>query len=179
ITLENISEKDVKSYIKKLTKNGFTIDQTYLSGDGSIISDPEDIASAYEYHACNEDGWAAGLSYDPDTAILVVSSGYDIAEDNDAYDMLRAETPLGLLPEFSYGSFDSSKQDGGMYYAVFSNVTGDYADYAGALKEAGFNLDIDEGDSDGILWYYAYNEDGYFCEFNYTDGMARIGCGTD
>ncbi|MCR5332216.1 MAG: hypothetical protein K6E62_13690 [Lachnospiraceae bacterium] len=179
IILENITEKNVKSYIKKLTKNGFTTDRVYLSENGEVLPDKDDITGGFGYRASNDDGWSAQLAYDPESGTLTVTSGYDIEEEADAYDLLRAETPLGLLPGFTFGTFDSSKQDGEMYYAIFSNVEGDYAGYTELLKEAGFTLEADEGDSDGIIWYYAYNEDGYFCEFNYTDGMARIGCGTD
>ena len=177
ITIKNVSKKDIERYIAKLTESGFTIDTEYLSKDGSIIEDPDKIKGAFSYRAYNEDGWSAALSYDSKKDTVRISSGYDIIENTDAYDNLRVETPLGLLPEFTYGTFDSSKQEDEMYYAVFSNVSGDYNGYTELLKDAGFTVEADEGDSDGIIWYYAYNEDGYFCEFNYTDGMARIGCG--
>ncbi|MBO4414743.1 MAG: hypothetical protein J5824_02035 [Lachnospiraceae bacterium] len=178
LTLENVSEESVRKYIKTLTKRGFSIDTAYTDAEGNVIAEAEETEERhFIYSAENEDGWSAMLDYDPETRILTIGSGYQMAETTDVYGQLRDETALGLIPEFTYGDFDSSKQDGEMYYAIFSNVTGKYGRYVEQLKKAGFTEDADEGDVDGILWYNAVNEEGYSCEFIYSDGVVRIGCG--
>ncbi|MCR5324642.1 MAG: hypothetical protein K6E85_15405 [Lachnospiraceae bacterium] len=178
LTLENVSEKSVRKYIKTLTKQGFSVDAAFTDAEGGMLSGidgTEDIH--FIYSAENEDGWCAKLDYDPETKILTIGSGYAVAETTDVYGKLREETALGLIPEFTYGDFDSSKQEGGMYYAIFTNVTGKYEKYTDQLKKAGFVEEADEGNVDGIIWYNAYDAEGNACEFIYSDGVARIGCG--
>lgn len=178
ITLENVSGKSVRKYIKTLTQQGFSLNTGYSDAEGNPLPDAADAENTrFLYHALNEDDWCARLDYDPDTGILIIGSGYEQNETTDVYGRLREETALGLIPEFTYGEFDSSKQEGGMYYVVFSNVSGKYGKYVDQLKKAGFTEEADEGDVDGIIWYNAVNADGYACEFIYSDGVARIGCG--
>ena len=132
---------------------------------------------SFLYSASNEDGWRVSLVYDYDKDYYTIGSGYDIPEEQDIYAQLREETLLGLIPEFEYGIFDSSSQDHDMYYVVFSDVDEECAAYIEELKNAGFINDADEGSSDGIIWYNAYDEEDHYCDFIYTDGFVRLGCG--
>ena len=175
IILEGMTRKKVLKYIEELEESGFICNAVYENASGEPADGPAD--GEFGFYACNEDGWSARLRFDPSSGRLTIASGYDVDDAQDIYAELRAGTYLGLLPVFTYGTFDSYNQDGDTYYAVFSNVEGDYSAYCGELKEAGFTEDIDEGDSDGIVWYNAVSMDGYVCEYIYTDGIARIGCG--
>ena len=175
ITLSNISAKNVKSYINKLTKGGFSTDAVYTDFDGGVSEFSE--STPFRYSAYNKDGWNVQLDYDPDSRVLTIGSGYDAEKDEDEYSTLREETAIGILPEFDYGDFDSSKEEDGIVYCIFSNVDPACEEYVGKLKKAGFTLEADEGSEDGIIWYNASDADGRVCEFIYTEGAARIGCG--
>ena len=177
ITLEDITVKTVKNYIKNLSRNGFSEDAGYSDVNGNPIEFDED--KPFRYSAYNNDGWNVQLDYDPDSRNMTISSGYDSDKDDDEYGTLKAETLIGKLPDFTWGDFDSSKQEGSMVYCIFSNVDPECSDYVKSLKKAGFTEEADEGNEDGIVWYIASNAEGLMCEFIYTEGAARIGCGRE
>ena len=177
ITFEGINIDMASIYVETLRENGFTIDAECFDAEGNELD--ELPHGSFQYLVSNEDGWRAGLVYDYDQDRYTISSGYDVPEDPDMYGSLREETPLRYIPEFAYGTFDSSMQDQDMYYAVFSDVDEECAAYIEELKNAGFTEEADEGASDGIIWYNAYDKDGRYCDFIYTDGFVRLGCGEE
>ncbi len=177
ITLEDISVKNVKEYIEKLTGAGFIEDAGYSDVNGAPSEFSENIP--FRYSAYNEDGWNVQLDYDPGKSLLTIGSGYDPDTDDDEYARLREETLIGKLPEFIWGDFDSSKQEGSMIYCIFSNVDPECSEYVESLKAAGFTEEADEGSEDGIIWYIASDGEGLMCDFIYTEGAARCGCGRE
>ena len=176
IVFTNISINSAKDYIGKLRESGFEADPGFVDDDGIAVEDEPE--GSFTYKVSNEDDWKVALRYDHDSSTFTISSGYEEEPEEDVYARLLVETPIGLLPAFDMGSVNSTTVEGDMYYAVFTGVDESCSKYVKKLKKAGFVIDPDEGDSDGIIWYNAENEDGFACEFIYTDGFARIGCGT-
>ncbi len=177
IKLSGIKADSVKKYIEKLTGNGFDINRTFTDKNGTPAEGAKE--GSFCYFADNDDGWHVSLEYDGDRKTLVIGSGYEDVQNEDVYAQLRNETALAFLPEFTYGEYDSSSQDDDMQYVIFTASEADCRKYIGRIKEAGFTVDADEGDGDGILWYNAADADGHLCEFIYSGGMVKIGCGYD
>ena len=177
IKLGNIKPDAVKEYIETLTVNGFDTNRTYTDKNGNQKDDAG--KDSFCYYADNYDGWRVSLDYDKTGEKLVIGSGYEDVQSEDVYTKLRNETALAFLPEFTYGEYDSSGQDDDIQYVIFTAAEEDCRKYIGLIKEAGFTIDADEGDEDGILWYNASDAEGHLCEFIYSGGMVRIGCGTE
>lgn len=172
----DIDRNDVLKYIETLSAAGFSHNVETVDRNGKI-----------EYSAQNDNLWCVQVKYsDKDDffnglASLEVSSGFweDGEDAGDKLTELYSTTMLRYLPMFTSGYLDSHypEDDGSAYYAVLAGVNdAEVREYIYGLMDAGYIYEVEEGDSDGIIWYSAMNEDELICDLVYSDGIVRIGC---
>lgn len=168
----DVTESDVSDYIDLLTEKGFT--NVYRS---------ETVDGVTEYIAGNADDWRVALSFK--NGSLTIGSGFEDGEEPDSDEEARmlawSSTVLEYLPIFEggqYAGFETEEDDVIFCYAYFNNVTeNDVRKYVVSLQEAGYIYGIDEGDTDGIIWFMALNEDNLSCYVAYDNNIVKIGCG--
>ena len=159
---------EVREYIAALTEAGFVNNVEAAEHESSII-----------FTASDANNWIVELEYSE--GLLSVGSGYR-SEDRSSGEYVSnvwLTTLLSNLPVFEAGNFgsDAAGSDGS-HNIVYENVTDeDIRLYIEAVKEAGFTLDPDEGDSDGFIWYMAENEHETLCSITFYDGVVRISAG--
>lgn len=171
-TFSDVSSSDVDNYKEHLKENGFT----------NILRD-ESLDDTYLYMAGNADDWLVRLTYTDGQ--LTIGSGFEDSEEPDsdeaARNLIWSSTILEYVPLFEsgiYTGFETEEDDTIFCYAFFNNVTeNEVRNYIAGLKEAGYIYGIDEGDSDGIIWFMAINEDRLNCYVAYDNSIVKIGCG--
>lgn len=162
---DGTTKDEVLRYIEELQENGFTYEvDTRESGD------------SIEYVASNYDSWSTYVSYADGT--VTIGSGFfekEISEEVSVFD----STMLAYLPVFEEGIIESCGQDTNEAdYVVFTDVeAGSVRKYLDEVKLLGFTVDVDEGDSDGIIWFYGMNSEYTFCDITYYDRVMKISCG--
>lgn len=55
----------------------------------------------------------------------------------------------------------------------------DLRNYSATVKEAGFNIDEEMGESEGVYYFNAKNEDGMHCCVASAEGQAFVAIGKD
>lgn len=167
-----VNAADVSEYIDTLKSSGFENIKTNTA-KGDYI----------EFAATNKDDWMVRLNYSE--GVLKIGSGFIDEDSPSSEEELRLNTwnstALQYLPEFKYGTFVSTTTDTDELtytYAFFSDITEDEVrEYVASLKAAGYVYGPDEGDSDGIIWYMAINDDRLNCYLAYDNNLVKIGCG--
>ena len=163
-----VSIADVKEYITILSEAGFIHGVETHEREREII-----------YIAANEDNWIVELSFAD--GMLSLGSGYrEVDKTSPEYlEKIWTSTALIYIPVFEAGRLGSDTEGSdGSHTAVFEDVTDeDVRSYVSLVKEAGFTVDPDEGDSDGFIWYSAEDDNETFCSITYYDGVVRINCG--
>ncbi len=161
-----VSSTDVLQYIKEAQNAGFINDVQIQERESRI-----------DYRAADEDRWIIDLKYSDGE--LSIASGYveeKVENENKAAD-IWAKTLLAKLPMFTAGDFTEGRKDGegASYCAIFDNAPAETVRaYISEVRSAGFDIDPDEGDSDGIIWYSAQNADGITCSIIYHDGAVKV-----
>ncbi|MCQ2495894.1 MAG: MSCRAMM family adhesin SdrC [Lachnospiraceae bacterium] len=161
----DVSENEFSLYKTKLLNAGYT----------DILKD-----SGSSFKAKGSDKWCVTLEYSNGT--LLLGAGFDEeSSKNDKSDALYATTMLQYIPKFTAGSYTASESEddeSAFTYIYYSNVSeSDVRSYIDSLKKAGYIYACDEGDSDGIIWYIALNEDVFSCYLAYDSGILKLGCG--
>lgn len=161
----NASKDKVLEYIKELQQKGFNSDV-----------EMNELGDAVDYTASNKDKWSVSINYSEGT--LKIGSGY-FEEKKETLDTVFSDTLLSNLPAFESGTKESHGQDNnGADYVIFSGVSeSNVREYIESVKSLGFKLDSDEGDSDGIIWFYGVNADDFYCDITYYDAVIKITCG--
>lgn len=161
----DVSRDAVISYIDELIALGFAPRNEY-STDGDVI----------DFHGTNSDDWSACVELTDGR--LTISSGY-FEEEEDDLSSVFSDTMLANLPAFEAGVMDSIGQESdGSDYVIFTDVSeNDVRDYLSSVRSLGFTLDVDEGDSDGIIWFYGVNSEDIYCDITYYDFVIKIICG--
>lgn len=165
---EVTDKKSVDKYVQGLITAGFD-------------DDPETGSTSQStwFMAGNAQGWQVSVEYNKHTGILKIGSGYNDGYGTDNDDQLNkiwSTTSLSILPISEEGILESylGGQDS---YAVLSSFSKQYAaEYVEAVKLSGFIFDVDEGESDGVMWYIAEDTDGNCAAFVYSEGVAKIMC---
>lgn len=161
----DVSRDAVISYIDELIAQGYAPGSGFTA-DGDVI----------DFVATNSEGWSACVELAEGR--LTISSGYYEEEAADLSSVF-SNTMLANLPAFEAGEMDSIGQESsGADYVVFNAVSeNDVRDYLNSVRSLGFTLDVDEGDIDGIIWFYGVNSEDFYCDITYYDFVIKIICG--
>lgn len=164
-TFTGVSEEEYLRYKSLLTNAGYT---TILSDTGSL------------YKVRGTEKWCITLEYD--NGSLRLGAGFDeAASSNDRCAVLYATTMLQYIPEFTHGTYTTDESEGDeteFTYIYYSNVSAEEVrSYINSLKNSGYIYGVEEGDSDGIIWYIALNEEVFSCYVAYDNGILKLGCG--
>ncbi len=164
--LSGVSLETAQSYKASLTDAGFTMDPDEGHADDYL-----------KYSAYNENDWYAEIEYNAGT--LKIGSGYFEREEDDTAAVRDAFAEAGLpFPEFGELSSCFAGGESGENYIVLTGVSEKVIQgYIADVTDAGFGIDVDTDEEDGIIWYWAEAANGYCCDIQYFDGAVRISCG--
>lgn len=166
----DVTLSQAEDYVKKCKDSGFTDIKTDSSSDGRL-----------SFKAANSSDWCVSVEYNGKS--LTIGSGFEDSstDTEDIVSSLYSDTMLQYIPVFTAGTYEStesSNDDDQFTYIYYSNAgEEDVRKYIKELKNAGYIYAPDEGDSDGIIWYIALNEDVFSCYVAYDNGVIKIGCG--
>lgn len=166
----NVTASQAEGYVNKCKSAGFNNVLSSTNGDGSLF-----------FKAKNSSDWCVSIEFK--NGSLTIGSGFDdsVTDTNEVVRSLYNETMLQYIPAFSAGNYESNEKtddESEFSYIYFSGVKeNDVRNYINELKNAGYIYSPDEGDSDGIIWYMALNEEVFSCYVAYDNGIIKIGCG--
>ena len=145
ILLEKVSVSDYQQYIETCKGNGYTVD-------------PEEKPN--EYDAYNNDGFHLNVTHFSDDTMSVDLKAPIIMNSFEWPNTLAgSKVPR---PDELYGAIDWEHEDS-FYIFLGKTTLESFSKYASACKNAGFNVDIDSGES----YYYANDDDGFKLSLKY------------
>ncbi|MBR0231218.1 MAG: hypothetical protein IJQ53_03225 [Clostridia bacterium] len=192
----DVSYEDAKAYAAKLRAAGFNadIDERELKDEGM-----------YSYEASNSEGIRASLMYAKTSdsnascslSVGKVESDYSFGDDpwgdeswwEESLDLnvdFSDTWPTGgiaaKLPKANFGTgYEVETDEYGTDILISGATEANFKAYAQQLKNAGFTVEADEGEEDGVLYYEANDADGFYAYVAYApkEGLIEIGIEAD
>lgn len=150
--LNNAEKSDYSSYLAQCKEKGFTIDPTTI-GDS--------------YTAYNGDGYKLKIDYNEYDEYISINLDAPM-KTKDLKWPINDLCELLPTPKSTKGKIEWEHEDKFLVYLADMTID-DFADYADACRDKGFNVDYDRGDTH----YYAENKDGYDLSLEY-EGFNTI-----
>ncbi|MBO4277924.1 MAG: hypothetical protein J5925_05970 [Clostridia bacterium] len=190
-----VTYDEAKAYAAKLKNAGFTVNADELDYKESNMYSYEaenaaGVAVSLFFVQSNESiancsimiGESKGGSWDDDD-FSWDDDDFSWDEDDFSLDLNDAWPASGYcakLPKATFGSgFDVDSDEDGTSIIVGGVTAANYRTYVQQLKNAGFIYDSDEDEDEGMVYYEAYDSEGYYAYVAYVESYGAMEIGID